>query len=276
MRVNDIFYWIYERHQIYLKRAASMNRPWTDDKILQSYRFCNVYRELDSVTLWISRNWRGPFAKEQDLWFAMVIARLINWPDTLKAMGFPRGLDFDQFVGTVHRIQNRGDKAYSSAYIVSTNGNSQDKAEYLFEKVLTPLWAKRDGIRPVKGDALMNFYGRLCTNIGLGTFMAAQVVADMKYVAPLTGASDWLSFAAPGPGSKRGLNRVCDKPIDAPWGSKWHGTLLELKSQIDPLIVEHEMPTLHAQDLQNCLCEFDKYERVRLGEGRPRSSFRGV
>ncbi len=27
---------------------------------------------------------------------------------------------------------------------------------------------------------------------------------------------------------------------------------------------------LHAQDLQNCLCEFDKWMRVRLGEGKPK------
>ena len=25
---------------------------------------------------------------------------------------------------------------------------------------------------------------------------------------------------------------------------------------------------LHAADLQNCLCEFDKMERVRLGQGK--------
>jgi hypothetical protein len=31
---------------------------------------------------------------------------------------------------------------------------------------------------------------------------------------------------------------------------------------------------LHAQDLQNCLCEFDKFERARLGEGKPKRKFR--
>ena len=30
---------------------------------------------------------------------------------------------------------------------------------------------------------------------------------------------------------------------------------------------------LHAADLQNCLCEFDKMERVRLGEGKPKRRF---
>jgi hypothetical protein len=31
---------------------------------------------------------------------------------------------------------------------------------------------------------------------------------------------------------------------------------------------------LTLMDIQNCLCEFDKYERVRLGEGRPRSYYK--
>lgn len=33
---------------------------------------------------------------------------------------------------------------------------------------------------------------------------------------------------------------------------------------------------LCAQDIQNCLCEFDKYERVRLGEGAPKQRYPGV
>jgi hypothetical protein len=33
---------------------------------------------------------------------------------------------------------------------------------------------------------------------------------------------------------------------------------------------------MHAQDLQNCLCEFDKYERARLGEGTPKQIYKEV
>jgi hypothetical protein len=30
---------------------------------------------------------------------------------------------------------------------------------------------------------------------------------------------------------------------------------------------------LSASDLRSCLCEFDKYERGRLGEGKPKRRF---
>ncbi len=33
-------------------------------------------------------------------------------------------------------------------------------------------------------------------------------------------------------------------------------------------------PRLELRDIEHSLCEFDKYERVRLGEGRPRSMYK--
>ena len=47
---------------------------------------------------------------------------------------------------------------------------------------------------------------------GLGPFLAAQIVADLKHVAPLDAATDWWTLARPGPGSERGLNRVRGRP----------------------------------------------------------------
>ena len=87
-------------------------------------------------------------------------------------------------------------------------------------------------------------------------------MADLKY-AQLKNATDWDSFAVPGPGSERGLNRVLGRPVNAPWTVKgWIEELEKLRPQIRMKI--------HAQDIQNCLCELDKHERVRLGEGRVR------
>ena len=31
---------------------------------------------------------------------------------------------------------------------------------------------------------------------------------------------------------------------------------------------------LEMRDIEHCLCEYDKYERVRLGEGRPRAKYK--
>lgn len=276
MRTDDLWAFIQERHNIYLRKQAGLPKPWTQDKILGSYRFCNMYRELDSVTQWVRKMWREPFHDDIDLWFAMVVARLINWPDTLGLIGYPVPYDPAQFTDVVHKQQDRGKKAFSGAYIVSTNGHSMDKADYLDRYVLRPLWENRDKIRPREGDSLESFFGRLNCYNGMGSFMTGQVIADTKYVGYLFNAPDWWAWAASGPGSRRGLNRVTSRPVDASWpGGSWHKALSELKDAIDPLVAGVQWPEFHAQDLQNCLCEFDKYERTRLGEGKPRSSYPG-
>jgi hypothetical protein len=149
-----------------------------------------------------------------------------------------------------------------------------DKAVYLAYKVLTPLWNQRDYIRPITDDSLASFAERLSGFTGMGSFLSAQVVADIKYVEPLKSASDWWTWASSGPGSRRGLNRVMGFPTDNKWNeAKWLSTLRELHAKVNELAPD--MPPLHAQDLQNCLCEFDKWKRVQLGEGRPRALYPG-
>lgn len=274
---------IVERHSIYMRRQGGHPKPWTEDPILQSFRFCNVYRELDTVTLWISNEWRFRYRKDEDLWFAMVVARLVNWPDTLAEL-MPAVFTLDtkkvqwdegKFIRAMHRRRKQGEKVFTGAYIVSTNGVATDKADYIGKKVLTKMWRKREELRPREGDTLEAFHTRLTSFMGMGSFIAGQVVADIKYAEPLARASDWHTWAAKGPGSSRGLNRVCGNERDERWKpAHWLQVLQELQEVVNPML-PLQWEKLHAQDLQNCLCEFDKYMRVTLGEGRPRSRYPG-
>ena len=38
--------------------------------------------------------------------------------------------------------------------------------------------------------------------------------------------------------------------------------------------LEPFVPALEMREIEHCLCEFDKYERARLGEGRPRAKYK--
>jgi hypothetical protein len=286
MRYKELFAWMRERHSIYTKRAAGKPKPWTKDPILQQYRFCNVYRELDTVTQWINDNWRITGINDPHLWFSMVVARLVNRPDTLDELTYnmfdmgKTGVtkwDAKEFLNDMRSRKAAGLKVFSGAYIVSTNGHAMDKAEYLAEHVLTPLWKARKGIAPRHGDTLDRFHKRLMQHQGMGSFMAAQVVADMKYVEPLLSATDWRYWAASGPGSRRGLNWVCGFDPQSGWPENlWLDTMILLKEKIDPLVEKAGMPSLHMQDLQNCLCELFKYVKVVEGLGKPRSNYPGV
>lgn len=284
MRVADFVAFIRARHSIYLARQAGLPKPWTTNAILQRYRFCNVYRELDVVTKWIAENWREPLGacSSPNLWFWMLVARLVNNPSTLTLMtnmALSEKWSANKFISVVERVQSAGRKAWGGAYIVSTNGRQMPKAEYIATHVLDPAWTKRKKIQPTQHDSLYEFCRRLLTLNGVQGFIAGQVIADAKYAdEDLMQACDWHTFAVSGPGSRRGLNRVYGFGKDSPWSEgDWHYKLAALREAVNSDIKGiRELEFLHAQDIQNCLCEFDKYERVRLGEGRPRSTYPGV
>lgn len=276
----DFTRFVIARHNVWLTRDAGLDKPWTKDPILQSYRFCNMYRELDTVTQWIRQNWSKKLGAHPDAWFAMVIARLVNHPDTLAYFNQTDEVRWHAptFVRTMDRLAASGVKTFGSAYIVSTNGHAMPKPQYLAEHVLGPAWEARAVLRPRPDDTLASFHARLVTANGLGSFMAAQVVADVKNSPKqsLATASDWWVWAAPGPGSIRGLARVVNGDKDAKVPNKLFLPLLfELRKEVNRWVEPKGWTPFCAQDIQNCLCEFDKYERVRLGEGTPRQKYPG-
>lgn len=275
------FYWVKERQAIHDKKEAGLPKPWTDNPILQNYKFCNVRREDDRVTIWIKNHWRDPCRGHPNMWFAMIVARLFNWPDTLDAIEFPLA-DFDKLKETWRDILKRrrdqiGLKIFTGAYLVSTNGVAMDKIDYILDRVLTPIWER--GHAPIHetpityGDTLEDYWGYLTQFDGLGSFMAGQVVADLKYIDPvLEKASDWNTFAPLGPGSIRGLNRFHGRPTDKSLPQKQG---LEEINAVRLALATMDI-FLPAHDVQNCMCETDKFIRLTKGEGKTRSKYAGV
>jgi hypothetical protein len=274
MNIAQLLYWIAEREQIRIRRDGGAPRPWTSDAILAEWSFCQIRREDDRVTKWIATNWREPHADDPDLWFSMAVARLVNLPDALAEIGFPLPWIPERFLRVMADRESQGLCCYGPAYKIGTAGQRGSKPDYQAQKVFAPLWARRKRLRPVAGDSLLYFHARLTKCDGLGSFMAAQIAADMKYVEPLRSARDWMTFAASGPGSRRGLNRVLGRPTGAPWKEdEWRAAMRRLHEAATPELERMGIERLHAQDLQNCLCELDKFERVRLGQGKPKRKF---
>lgn len=264
---------ITEREDIRVKKERGDLPPWTDDPILREWSFCNVHREDDRVTRWISDRWRCPNREDPDLWFAMVVARHLNWPPALAELDYPIPWNPEHFIEVMRARENAGQKSFNDAYIINQmvrGGAGMRKSVYLASLIFEPVWLQRDRIRPRQNETLRSFYNRLSEFNGFGSFMTGQVVADLKYVTPLQDASDWWVFAASGPGSRRGLNRLLGHSRAHSWRElDWFKELTDLRLRLLAEGIE-----LHAQDVQNCLCEFDKYERVRLLEGNPKRRYR--
>lgn len=266
--------WIVERWDIKCKKERGELPPWTKDEILQSYRFCNVRREDDTVTKWIRKNWSYP--NDKNIVLAMAMARMVNWPPTLEELGYPFKWDAKQFEWVLFRREQQGHKVWSSAYIVSTNGNAVPKPQYIAKTVLEPLSDRCSaGVWPTP---LGQLYNALRGFTGVGSFIAGQIIADLKNIkdSQWSGAPDWWTFVVPGPGSRRGLARLLGKPAPYTLSDKEFDKEFSLAYTLALETRTMGVPELCAQDVQNCLCEFDKYMRVRQGEGRPRQRYFGV
>lgn len=278
MRTTALMNFIRERHSAYENKRHGLPKPWSKDRIIQRYRFCNVYRELDTQTQWFALNWRNPNSQNSELWFASLVFRFINWSETATDIGFPVPWEPDRFKSAIKIRKESGKKVYSGAYMISTHGVQEEKRIYL-AKSLSKIWDNRVHVRPRRGELLEEFHERLMGCFDVGSFLAAQVVADIKYAegSNLFFAKDWFSFAASGPGSRRGMSRVMNLDIKHKWEENaWRLQMKELQAKMLPLVEKSGMANIHAQDLQNCLCEFDKYERVRLGQGFPKQRYNGV
>lgn len=270
-------HFVAERERVRINKEAGLPAPWTEDKILQFWRFCNIRREDDRVTRWIAGNWREPYAQDPDVWFAMAVARHVNLPETLEEVGYPVPWKPKRFTEAIRGRKNQKLTAYNAAYMIRASSAEvwEDKAHYLAVAVLGQLWKRRKELRPKIGDTLEGFHERLEASFGLGSFMGAQIAADTKYVSPLKESADWWNFVASGPGSRRGLNRLLGRDPKSRWKEQdWRGEFIKFRAQLREPFQIAGLSWLHAQDLQNCMCEFSKYARAYVGEGTPKQRYR--
>lgn len=150
------------------------------------------------------------------------------------------------------------------------------KGRYISRIVVGNMWERgaSDYQTLINEQKLSLIHDRMKNEYGWGVFTAGQVVADWAWTKHLKAATDLYAWAPQGPGSVRGANRLLGRPLKTKFADEeWCGQLQDWRRRIIDELGQ-EFADLTLMDVQNCLCEFDKYERVRLGEGRPRSYYR--
>lgn len=271
-------YWVRERYAIYQRRLAGGATPWTDDTILQTYRFCNVRRMDDRVSRWLLENWYEPYRDHPNMLYATTLARNFNLPTTLTAITdrvFRSGPpDWEGIKRGVRQIKDAGLPVFNGAYMVRGMSKSERyytpiKSDQVVDRMTRPLWDKRVKVDP---SSMRISWEALLPQWGFASFMAGQVVADLRWAVPGRWA-DRRSWAPIGPGSARGMNRLQNRPPNQRLNQDQFieelGTLMEAsRAKLSQVALRME-----AIDWQNCLCEFDKYERALQGEGKPKQLY---
>jgi hypothetical protein len=280
-------YWIRERESTRTAKELKLPKPWSTDTVFQTTYFCNVHRENDRVTKWIRENWsmRKLGSKNYEMW--MILARFLNWPPTLHNVEEHFWEDLNAGDGKFSNLEDRmfalahnGIKVWGNAYVITSHGMPMPKATYLCQHLLPEAYrALRDLKSPAAQGTCGGMAGALQRITGIGSFLAGQVVADLKNTVghPLHKAPDKKEFVVPGPGSIRGLNWWHVGSEKGPVNERNFSRYFLVQGprvQVDTDL-EGSIPYIDNQDLQNCLCEFDKYCRVKTGVGRSKRKYHG-
>ena len=282
--LEGLLYFIWEREAIRLARENGYEAPWTADVVLDKYKFTNIHRSDDRVSKWIIENVIDLYEDRSDLWFTLLIVRLINWPPTLAALlenqvipCTPAEFNPELFEAVLEFLKETRGKVYSGAYMLyptkmDPGGNkSKAVAKYIIGDVVL----KADDIQKTLQDdvTIERFVNVMSRCFGISTFIAGQVAADLTYSTKhLCFASDLFEYAPIGPGSSRGLNYLFNRAPNAGWTQEEFNLKLRQIFKLILDVLEIDDMTLH--DVQNCMCEYSKYCRTVLSEGKPKTQYK--
>jgi len=238
----------------------SMGWEFEDDDIIRDYKFCNIDREYDAVTVWIRENIRERKPLQSDfckMVTELTAARIFNHPPTLE-----RILPLKTIRGmkdALYDVRETEGKIMRGAYMMPAHSGG-DAIEY---------WSRAiESVRFMFGsNEIPESFARAAKIIevskGIGGFVANQIITDLRYTPFMKHVPDFDTYVAPGPGTRRGIRRVCGLDInERTVDSDIVKTLLLIRQL--PSITEVSYGVFDdPNNLSNAFCEYDKYCRAR-------------
>lgn len=262
---------VKERHAVWERRYAGLPQPWTDDPVIAGKKFCNMFRALDYGSQFVIKELLT--GDPTDVLMRCFMYRLTNRPEPWQAFYILHGryptlqdLATDAIASTFHAYN--GPK-FSSAYRlqVGTKNKGMDKLDWVVRLSKELFLEQRYfPINEALRASPAALWGLLMRAPRIGSFLAMQVVTDWNYSGF---GGDENDFVAPGPGSTRGAEWITP-------GVDTVTTIHALKglwdSHPDPPVVwlgNNRPHYLTLMDIQNTLCEFDKYMRYQGKQLKP-------
>ena len=273
--IYDMYwYFAYERQNIFYNKLNGKNMPYTNDKILQEYKFCNCYRVLDRVSQFLLKNviYNGVEYSKEDMIFRIILFKIFNKEDTwnylveeLKDIVL-ENFSFESYDRLLTEYKNNENKIYNDAYISCANKAFGYEMKHQNHLALLEKMFIKDKIQNeiINCKSMEEAFYVLKQYPLIGNFMAYQLVTDINYSEVVDFRED--EFTVAGPGAIRGIKK-CFSDLE---GKTYEDVI---KYMYD--IQENEFKRLNLDfkyirgrklqyiDLQNLFCELDKYLRVK-------------
>ena len=173
---------------------------------------------------------------------------------------------------------SKQNKWVTGAYIIKTP-NRMNKVTGVAE-CISHMWKDKEYlIEYMKNiSSLEDTWNKLRDYPYMGPFMAYEVVTDLRHTHLLENATDIMTWANPGPGAMRGLNRLTGRELgfckrSHPWNDEMK-ELLEIATteRLDGELISDT--NFEMREIEGGLCEFDKYSRTVKKQGTTRSIYK--
>ena len=301
---------VTERYKIHLRKdVLHKEAPWTNDGVLQQYKFCNVRREHDRQSQCIIKNIStNPCLSLEDKIVNSFYFRAWNNWDTMKDLGGPwaaKDLYSSQMKQQIRPIyqelatEDPDRKWWSSAY--NQGGTKQawrypNPNEKINKEYDIPLrvfhigpWLKEHNTveKLLNANDQKVAFEAIKEIQGFADFLAYQVFVDLTYIKEFPFSEN--EFVIAGPGCKKGLDYLFDD-YD---GMSPEEALFWLRDNVDHIFSKIMAPNdqywdprelfidlpeydrcLNIMSLENCMCELAKCIRTIEGTGRPRVKYK--
>lgn len=273
-------YWYFasERQRVFERRVSDENWPWTNDPILQTFKFCCVFRACDRVSQYMIRAVAhdSEHCSPEDRLFQIIAFRTFSKIETWEAVRIFLGrqpiiedLRSDAFARALGFARERNGGLYTGAFILCATDAYGKSVKHLNHVELFRHMFIRDclGTRLLTANSLKDIFDLLHQYPLMGDFMSYQTAIDLNYSDLINFSEN--DFTQPGPGAIRGIRKAFlslgdYSPIDI------------IHWMVDRQDVEFARlgykfgglwgRPLHAIDCQGLFCETDKYCRQALPE----------
>lgn len=294
-QLNKFFTFVYDRQLIYHKKEVlKLPSPWTEDKILQKLKFCNVYRENDKGTKYIiNKVINNPELDISSKIFNIVIYRFFNRMDLFEIIfeGFPntKTYSFEYYENLLNR-KKQEHELYNNAYTVTqalfnkTYGKPGKHIQFLFVIEWLANQINNHGyVEKIISAKDPEFLIKLIQTIPLvGPFLSGQIMVDFSYCKDITRfTSD--EFLVVGPGAAPGLDMVAGFEQTYTQQYKLCSYIRDIqREKFAELFNETgknwkeiyskdaycNLPYLSNMNIQNSFCEFRKYNDWSKDKGK--------
>lgn len=269
---NTYWEFISKRQDVFFKRINNAKYPWSDDDIINDYKFTNVYRATDRVSQFLIRNIIYKGNQEPDeLLFRIILFKIFNristWEfleDELGEITF-KDYSFKAYDKLLLEVLKNKEPIYSPAYIMASGKSVFGKERkhqnhlLLIEKMIN------DKLPHIlqRCKSMKEVYELLLSYPTIGEFLAYQYTIDLNY-SNLINFSE-MEFVKAGPGAKDGITKCFTSLGDYNYEDIIKMMADNQEIEFERLGIEFKNlggRSLQLIDCQNVFCEVDKYSRM--------------